>query len=59
MKHNDEKERHCLTCGKTIILSRKIRICQNCRNRGKEISFVSVGILAMGVVGIVKKISEK
>lgn len=58
MKNNDEKELHCLTCGKKIRLSKKIRICQNCRNRGKEISLAAIGVLATGL-GIVKKNSKK
>lgn len=58
MKNTDEKELHCLTCGKTIRLSRKIRICQDCRNRGKGISLAAVGVLATGL-GIVKKNSKK
>lgn len=56
MKNTDEKELHCLTCGKTIRLSRKIRICQNCRNRGKNF-FLATGVTT--VLGIFKKNSNK
>lgn len=56
---NNGKERFCLTCGKTITSSTKISICKNCRNRGKQLSLATVGILATGVLGIVKKNSNK
>lgn len=56
---NNEKERFCLTCGKTITSPTKISICKNCRNRGKHFSLATAGILAAGVLGIVKKNSNK
>ncbi|GAA0480856.1 hypothetical protein GCM10008936_08300 [Alkalibacterium indicireducens] len=49
---NNEKERYCLTCGKTITSPTKISICKSCINRGKQFS------LATGL-GIVKKNSNK
>ena len=52
---NNEKERCCLTCGKTITSPTKISICMNCRNRGKQFSLATAGILVTGVLGIVKK----
>lgn len=55
---NNEKERHCLTCGKTVISPTKISICKNCRNRGKQFSLATAGILVTGL-GIVKKNSNK
>lgn len=55
---NNEKERHCLTCGKTITAPTKISICKNCRNRGKQFSLATAGILVTGL-GIVKKNSNK
>jgi len=58
MKNNGQKERHCLICGKTIRSSRKIRICQDCRNRGKGISLAAIGIVATGF-GINKVSSKK
>ena len=58
MKNNGEIERRCFVCGKTIRSSRKIRICQDCRNRGKGISFTAIGLLATGL-RIVKKNSKK
>ena len=49
MKNNGQKERHCLICGKTIRSSRKIRICQECRNQGKIYSVAAVvGLLGLG-----------
>lgn len=56
---NNEKERFCLTCGKTITSPKKISICKNCRNRGKQFSLATAGILATGLLGIVKKNSNK
>ena len=56
---NNEKERFCLTCGKTITSPTKISICKNCRNLGKQFSLAATGILATGVLSIVKKKSNK
>ncbi|EFU74286.1 hypothetical protein HMPREF9088_0875 [Enterococcus italicus DSM 15952] len=58
MKNNEKKESHCLICGKTIRSSKKIRICQDCKNRGKGISLTAIGIVAAGL-GINKVSSKK
>lgn len=52
--NKDKNENHCLICGKTISLQKKIKICQNCRNRGKEISLVT-GLGIISVAGFIKK----
>ena len=49
MKNNSEQERHCLTCGKTMRTSQKIPICRNCRNRGKQITLGTSGMLVVAL----------
>lgn len=55
---NNEKERCCLTCGKTIVSPTKISICKNCRNRGKQFS-LATAVIFLARLGIVKNNSNK